>query len=217
MIIDVENGAVHLKVAIVSAEPGAAATIVRKIAKRTPRSCAGTLVDAGAETQALVGFDYYVPGLELATGELAHPTVTAIDTLQHGLVRDREWAALFEDADIVVRLGPSFAALELALRLAPGIQVAPTDAKGLDATLDRALRAALTAHNRASSTNEGGATEAVGSATITCPWCLEPVEITIEADVDGTFVQDCEVCCRPWTMHVGHDDDGELRVDVERA
>jgi hypothetical protein len=33
---------------------------------------------------------------------------------------------------------------------------------------------------------------------VTCPYCGEQVEIYVEPDVNGTFVQDCEVCCNPW-------------------
>jgi Cysteine-rich CPXCG len=32
---------------------------------------------------------------------------------------------------------------------------------------------------------------------VTCPFCGEQLEIYIEPDARGTFVQDCEVCCNP--------------------
>ena len=32
---------------------------------------------------------------------------------------------------------------------------------------------------------------------VTCPYCGEEVEIYLEPDVKGSFVQDCEVCCKP--------------------
>jgi cysteine-rich CPXCG protein len=42
------------------------------------------------------------------------------------------------------------------------------------------------------------------------------VEIFIEPDVSGSFVQDCEVCCNPWTVRVSGS--GEDRwLDVGRA
>ena len=51
---------------------------------------------------------------------------------------------------------------------------------------------------------------------VTCPYCGESVEIYVEADVRGTFVQDCEVCCNPWRLRVvGRGDDRTL--DVRRA
>jgi hypothetical protein len=51
---------------------------------------------------------------------------------------------------------------------------------------------------------------------VTCPYCGEAVEIYIEPDVKGSFVQDCEVCCNPWRVHV-HVDDDERYVSVDRA
>lgn len=51
---------------------------------------------------------------------------------------------------------------------------------------------------------------------VTCPYCGESVEIYVEADVRGTFVQDCEVCCNPWRLRVvGRGD--ERTLDVRRA
>jgi hypothetical protein len=48
-----------------------------------------------------------------------------------------------------------------------------------------------------------------------CPYCGEPFEIYVEPDVDGTFVQDCEVCCNPCTIRVRR---GKERwFDVRRA
>lgn len=52
--------------------------------------------------------------------------------------------------------------------------------------------------------------------SVVCPYCGEEAEIYVEADVAGRFVQDCEVCCNPWTVHVA--DDGEARrVSLTRA
>ena len=56
-----------------------------------------------------------------------------------------------------------------------------------------------------------------------CPYCGEPGEIDLGSDVDfespgdQVFVQDCAVCCRPWsvTVHVGAD--GEVTFDVDRS
>ena len=52
--------------------------------------------------------------------------------------------------------------------------------------------------------------------SVWCPYCGEEVEIYLEPDVSGTFVQDCEVCCNPWTVRVTADD-GERGVVVQRA
>lgn len=51
---------------------------------------------------------------------------------------------------------------------------------------------------------------------VRCPYCGEEIEIYVEPDVSGSYVQDCEVCCNPWMVHV-HRDDDELFVRVSRA
>lgn len=52
---------------------------------------------------------------------------------------------------------------------------------------------------------------------VTCPYCGEDVEIFVEPDVTGTFVQDCEVCCNPWTVRVSDEGEDERYVTVDRA
>jgi hypothetical protein len=48
---------------------------------------------------------------------------------------------------------------------------------------------------------------------VTCPFCGEHLEIYVEPDVNGSFVQDCEVCCNPWRVQVsGRDDDRVVQV-----
>jgi hypothetical protein len=37
---------------------------------------------------------------------------------------------------------------------------------------------------------------------VACPYCGETVEVLVEPDVDGDWVQDCEVCCNPWQVRV---------------
>ena len=54
------------------------------------------------------------------------------------------------------------------------------------------------------------------SIEVQCPWCGERVEISIEPDIWGKFVQDCEVCCNPWQVSVWWED-GERYVDVRRG
>jgi len=51
---------------------------------------------------------------------------------------------------------------------------------------------------------------------VQCPYCGERVEITIEPDVWGAMVQDCEVCCNPWLVRISRDGDDRY-VDVSRA
>jgi hypothetical protein len=54
------------------------------------------------------------------------------------------------------------------------------------------------------------------SFAVECPYCGEQVEIYIESDAGGSFVQDCEVCCNPWTVRVIDDPQGRY-VQVGRA
>lgn len=51
---------------------------------------------------------------------------------------------------------------------------------------------------------------------VTCPYCGEEIEIYLEADVRGTLVMDCEVCCNPWTVRVSGRGD-QRAVEVARA
>jgi len=51
---------------------------------------------------------------------------------------------------------------------------------------------------------------------VTCPYCGEEVEMHIDEDVRGTFVQDCEVCCNPWLVRVTRSSAGP-DVSVSRA
>ena len=51
---------------------------------------------------------------------------------------------------------------------------------------------------------------------VTCPYCGEQVDIYIEPDVRGSFVQDCEVCCNPWRIDVSRTD-GDRFIEVSRA
>ena len=51
---------------------------------------------------------------------------------------------------------------------------------------------------------------------VQCPYCFELVTIWLAIDDLGEMYYDCEVCCRPWTMHVSMDEEGELQVSVRR-
>ena len=42
-----------------------------------------------------------------------------------------------------------------------------------------------------------------------CPYCGEGVEVEVDpiGASSETYVEDCPVCCRPWTVHVSRDED----------
>lgn len=53
-------------------------------------------------------------------------------------------------------------------------------------------------------------------ATVTCPHCGETMEIALDPG-SGThqrYVEDCEVCCRPWEVSVAYADDGSADVHL---
>ncbi|HEY0863660.1 MAG TPA: CPXCG motif-containing cysteine-rich protein [Lacunisphaera sp.] len=54
------------------------------------------------------------------------------------------------------------------------------------------------------------------SISIECPHCGESFSLALDlSEGSAEFTVDCEVCCRPMTVSVRVDDDGELEgVDV---
>lgn len=50
--------------------------------------------------------------------------------------------------------------------------------------------------------------------TVRCPYCGEAVELLLDPMVEGELVQDCEVCCRPWSVVIDRSG-GRPRVDVD--
>ena len=55
-----------------------------------------------------------------------------------------------------------------------------------------------------------------GAAVAHCPYCGEPVEILLDAGGGDRqeYVEDCEVCCRPWRVRVRYDRDGGAQVEL---
>jgi len=42
-----------------------------------------------------------------------------------------------------------------------------------------------------------------------CPYCGEPIKLLIDCSVTNQeYIEDCEICCRPITVHVAIDEDG---------
>jgi Cysteine-rich CPXCG len=54
-------------------------------------------------------------------------------------------------------------------------------------------------------------------ATVYCPYCNESVEIAIDpgGGPEQEYVEDCEVCCQPWSVSVRYGEDGSATVSVE--
>jgi hypothetical protein len=48
-------------------------------------------------------------------------------------------------------------------------------------------------------------------ARITCPWCWQTVQITVDCSAGSAqYVEDCQVCCRPMIVQVQVGAGGEL-------
>ena len=54
-------------------------------------------------------------------------------------------------------------------------------------------------------------------AEITCPYCGEPVTVAVDPGSGDSqqYVEDCPVCCQPWSVSVSYDADGTATVTVD--
>jgi hypothetical protein len=61
-----------------------------------------------------------------------------------------------------------------------------------------------------------GDADAAREATVICPYCSAPVEISLDpgSGSDQEYVEDCEVCCQPWTVSVRYGSAGYAEVTV---
>jgi hypothetical protein len=51
-------------------------------------------------------------------------------------------------------------------------------------------------------------------ATVVCPYCAEAVTVALDPGGGGSqeYVEDCQVCCQPWRVHVVWHPDGRAEV-----
>lgn len=56
-------------------------------------------------------------------------------------------------------------------------------------------------------------------AEVKCPYCGETVEIVLDpgGGPEQEYVEDCQVCCRPWAVRVTWNDSGTAEVEVEAS
>ena len=54
------------------------------------------------------------------------------------------------------------------------------------------------------------------SAVVYCPYCNESVEITLDpgSGAHQEYVEDCEICCQPWTVSVNYGEGGRAEVSI---
>jgi len=56
-------------------------------------------------------------------------------------------------------------------------------------------------------------------AEVACPFCGENVVIGLDPGGGTTqeYVEDCQVCCRPWLVRLKYDVTGAAEISVEEA
>lgn len=55
----------------------------------------------------------------------------------------------------------------------------------------------------------------LASVDMPCPYCGEYIELLLDASAGAQrYIEDCQVCCRPITVHVTIDEDGEPQASV---
>ena len=52
-----------------------------------------------------------------------------------------------------------------------------------------------------------------------CPYCGEANEVALDpgSGAQQEYIEDCQVCCRPWRVIVAYDDAGAAQVFAEPA
>ena len=53
-------------------------------------------------------------------------------------------------------------------------------------------------------------------AMVSCPYCGETVEIALDpgSGSEQEYVEDCPVCCQPWSVRVSYQPDGSATVEL---
>ena len=55
------------------------------------------------------------------------------------------------------------------------------------------------------------------SANIRCPYCGESIKIEIDCSIEQqSYIEDCQVCCRPIDFAVTINENGNPRIEVSR-
>lgn len=54
-------------------------------------------------------------------------------------------------------------------------------------------------------------------AEVSCPYCGEINEIVLDpgSGTEQEYIEDCQVCCRPWRVEVRYDASGAAEVSAE--
>ena len=50
---------------------------------------------------------------------------------------------------------------------------------------------------------------------VSCPYCGEPLTLLVDESAGAqSYIEDCQVCCRPMVVRVHIDEDGGVEVDL---
>ncbi|WP_233263127.1 CPXCG motif-containing cysteine-rich protein [Cognatiluteimonas profundi] len=56
-------------------------------------------------------------------------------------------------------------------------------------------------------------TSMLPSVDIQCPYCGETIDVVVDDSAgDQSYIEDCQVCCRPIVLTLTFADDGEVEV-----
>ena len=60
--------------------------------------------------------------------------------------------------------------------------------------------------------------EFVSERRVHCPFCGEAISVVVDSSAGSqSYIEDCQVCCRPMQVIVEVDLDGDASVQVENA
>jgi len=56
-------------------------------------------------------------------------------------------------------------------------------------------------------------------AEVSCPYCGERVVVGLDPGGGTTqdYIEDCQVCCRPWRVRLSYDETGAAQISIEEA
>jgi len=55
----------------------------------------------------------------------------------------------------------------------------------------------------------------ISETNISCPYCGESISVLVDDSVpEQSYVEDCQVCCRPIVLDVSVDSDGDVAVSA---
>jgi hypothetical protein len=65
--------------------------------------------------------------------------------------------------------------------------------------------------------DEPEAADLASEAEVSCPYCGETITLSLDpgGGMAQEYIEDCQVCCRPWRVQLSYDEEGMVTVTVE--